>query len=162
MDDYVSKPVKRDALESALNRWLRAAIEAAAPSAAIEPTPHSSDAALDHSALEQLRQLFDGDLSEVICAYLSDAPVQIDSMANAIAQQDHAALARAAHTLRSSSRSLGAHAVAELAISIETLGRANGSFDAARPLVAQLRSAHDAIEPHLRQAGSLDAKARAG
>jgi CheY-like chemotaxis protein/anti-sigma regulatory factor (Ser/Thr protein kinase) len=156
MDDYVSKPVKRQTLEAALVRWLT---PAAAPTAAAMEQPETPQGlALDRAVLAQLRQLFDGDLSEVIGAYLGDAPAQIDSMANACAAHDYAALGRAAHSLRSSSRSLGAHRVAELATSIEARARAQSSLEEIRPLVAQLRAAHDAVAPALRQAGGLDAQ----
>jgi two-component system, sensor histidine kinase and response regulator len=153
MDDYVSKPVKRQTLEAALARWL--ATDAAPASSATELPEAPSDLVLDRTVLEQLRQLFDGDLSEVIAAYLSDAPAQIDSMSNALARVDYASLGRAAHSLRSSSRSLGAHRVAELATSIETKARAQGALDEIRGLVTQLRAAHDAVGPALRQAGGL-------
>jgi HPt (histidine-containing phosphotransfer) domain-containing protein len=160
MDDYVSKPVKRQTLEAALARWLTA--DAAPISTSAEHAEAAPDLVLDRSVLEQLRQLFDGDLSDVIAAYLGDAPAQIDAMANAIATGDYASLGRAAHSLRSSSRSLGAHRVAELATSIETKARAQGALDEIRGLVGRLRTAHDAVAPALRQAGGLeDPQARA-
>jgi signal transduction histidine kinase/DNA-binding response OmpR family regulator len=151
MDDYVSKPVKRQTLEAALARWLT-------PGAAAVPTRSEQSEpplglALDRAVLEQLRQLFDGDLSEVIAAYLSDAPAQIDSMESAIASIDYTALGRAAHSLRSSSRSVGAHGVAAAATSIEAQARAHGALEEIRVLVTQLRAAYDAAAPALQAAG---------
>lgn len=152
MDDYVSKPVKKSTLESVLARWLASA-EQSKPGVQTAQTAND-DAVLDAAVVEQLRQLFDGDLSEIIDTYLHDMPAQLAAMERAIDASDYDVLARSAHSLKSSSRALGAMSVSQLASRIETLGRSQGLLSDAILLLAQLREAHAATDPKLKEARS--------
>jgi len=148
MDDYVAKPVKRDSLSAALSRWLTGRLSP--ESSMRESDKGVGDELLDMAAFEQLRELFDGDPTPVIESYFQDSADQLDVMANAIAQTDLAVLDRSAHSLKASSRSVGALVVARIAADIETLARDSGSLEDAKALVASLRAALNAIEPRLR------------
>ncbi len=74
MDDYVSKPVRTDALVETLDRW----IGDDDPSRRVDP------AVLDPERFDTVRELDDGDgvmLRELSAAFLADASSQLDRSA---------------------------------------------------------------------------------
>ena len=133
MDDYLAKPITRASLSNALRRWLPA-------------RDLAEDDGVDRQALEQLRVLFEGELGEVLDTYLRDTPLQLDRMNEALAAADSTALARAAHSLRASSHSVGAKKVSEIASRLDRHARGGGSVATSAELIAELRSAHAAAE----------------
>jgi two-component system, sensor histidine kinase and response regulator len=149
MDDYVSKPIKRDALSDTLSRWIGASAGQAA--LMLKPGASAQDQVLDLSAFAQLRELFDNDVDLLIESYLQDSVAQIDSMTHAVNSADRETLMRSAHSLKSSSRSLGARTVSELAEQIEALSRGAGSIDDMKDLIGKLRWAQTAVAARLQQ-----------
>jgi len=145
MDDYLSKPFTQEQLWAVLHRWLpeelargnrdRAARSVWTPRTK-RPTP------LDPEALDHLRALQKGSerniLGKVVQSYLNTAPQLLQSMQKAVARNDVAALRRAAHTLKSSSASLGALVLAALCKDLEAMGRTNRLAEAAAVLPALL------------------------
>jgi two-component system, sensor histidine kinase and response regulator len=151
MDDYMAKPVKRETLAATLTRWLPNAVIVATPKS--QPISAPQDG-FDEAAFRQLCELFDDDVAEVIDAYLLDAPRQFDVMSSALVEGNHAVLDRAAHTLKSSSRSIGAIKVATLAEQLESLARARASIDEVSELTVKLKQAYAQVEPQLRSRSS--------
>jgi CheY-like chemotaxis protein len=139
MDDYLSKPVKMEALDAMLNRWFWD--DAENKSAIEEPAINENDC-IDHSALDQLRELQEDEeddlVRELIEIFIADAPGYIDGISTAIESANAHALERAAHTLKGSSASLGAHQLAAVCLEMEKLGR-SGSLEGARELLATIR-----------------------
>jgi two-component system sensor histidine kinase/response regulator len=178
MDDYVAKPIKREIVAAALARWLTVNHEGQEPfsgspdtmaEAVIgEPTRQdlsragsaSNELALDRGVLMQLGELMGEGLGDVIATYLSDTPVQLGSIASSIETGDYAALARAAHSVKSSSQSLGAVVLGKVAEALEVLMRQNGSLVEAARLSASLRVAFDAVAPSLREAAEEERRKR--
>ncbi len=138
MDDYLSKPVKMEALEAMLNRWC--ADETENQSAVEESSINESDV-LDQSALDQLRELQEDEeddlVKELVEIYITDAPGYIAAISSAIESADAHAMERAAHTLKGSSASLGAHLLASACLEVEKLGRI-GSTAGARELLVRI------------------------
>jgi signal transduction histidine kinase/DNA-binding response OmpR family regulator/HPt (histidine-containing phosphotransfer) domain-containing protein len=129
MDDYLTKPIRRDQLAAILARF---AAEAPAPPEADEPGPALDEAAaLAYAGGD--RQL----LGELLGIFLADCPGQLQALRDAAAGSDPAALMRAAHTLSGSLRVLGAAAAAELVGRLEALGR-EGQLEGAAALLARL------------------------
>jgi HPt (histidine-containing phosphotransfer) domain-containing protein len=154
MDDYVAKPIRRDLVADALLRWLsdRARFNAS-PAAPVE---HAAAAPavvpVESAALEQLRALFHGDLPVIIDTYFADTVQQLGAIEAAIWRKDYAVLTRNAHSLKSSSLSVGARALGELAAKLEDLGRAAGSLAEATQLHTALCTLLRQTEPALRAA----------
>jgi two-component system, sensor histidine kinase and response regulator len=148
MDDYIAKPIKRDNLAAALTRWLPRELSTAQTVLSDQPIREPNDL-LDPVAFAHLCELFDGDPTEVIDSFLADSLVQLDVMSNALTVNDPATLGRSAHSLKGSSRSLGAHAIADISEHIEILVKMPGSMDEVRELLGRLRLARVAIEPQL-------------
>jgi HPt (histidine-containing phosphotransfer) domain-containing protein len=64
-----------------------------------------------------------GFVGELLDTYLADTPAQLDAMAAAVDADDAAALVRPAHTVKSSSASMGAMRLSQLARDLEMAGR---------------------------------------
>ncbi|PWT76363.1 MAG: hypothetical protein C5B46_01290 [Proteobacteria bacterium] len=133
MDDYLSKPFRRDTLAAALARWLsHGAVTAAAPA----PTAFASEAenlpaAIDRKALDAIRQLGGPAtpdlLAQVIRIYLETAPELLETLRSGLAAGHVDAVRNAAHTLKSSSANLGAGTLSGLCKQLETAAR-NGAL----------------------------------
>ena len=145
MDDYLAKPVTREQLEACLQRWLPGHVAIAAPRAT-EPVAQQAppnDAAaraatptfpvLDHSMLEELREIAGDETVRIISLFLEDAPRLIAALEKAAATPDLDAMRDAAHTLKSSSANVGAMALSAAAKRVE-LGARAARLD--RPAVA--------------------------
>jgi HPt (histidine-containing phosphotransfer) domain-containing protein len=96
-----------------------------------------------------------GFVRELIQTYLADTPQQLEAMTVAVEAEDAAALVRPAHTLKSSSATVGATRLSSLARDLEMAGR-SGSLDAtARTGLevarAEWQAAADALDAYLRQ-----------
>ena len=87
------------------------------------------DDIIDPGAIELLRQIQQPGgpnvIAMVVDSYCTDAPKLIERVRTGLQSNDVQALTRAAHSLKSSSASLGAKRVASLAKEIEMLSRAN-------------------------------------
>ena len=105
---------------------------------------------LDEAVLAELSASVQGDRAfvvELINAYLADGPEHVDAIEAAIAADDAAALVRPAHTLKSSSATVGAQRLAAASRELEMAGRA-GSIGSAS--TATVRADWDAAVAALR------------
>lgn len=133
MDDYLSKPVSLQELETTLRRWV--------PSGRADVSrPEDAPPAVDAAQLAQLRELYGADgsdeLSVLLQTFLDSAPAAIGSVKSAVHQGNPRATASAAHALRGSAANMGATALAGACAEIERL--AKGGTIASSQLVAQL------------------------
>jgi HPt (histidine-containing phosphotransfer) domain-containing protein len=90
------------------------------------PVPEPELQILDDSTLAELLASVDGDTEfvvQLIETYLADAPQQLSAIDAASAASDAAALVRPAHTLKSSSATVGAQRLAALSRRLEAAGR---------------------------------------
>jgi CheY-like chemotaxis protein/HPt (histidine-containing phosphotransfer) domain-containing protein len=120
MDDYIHKPARQEDLKSMLERWMGQKREEAAE---VDRTNDECNLArvIDADVINGLRSLTAGTqpdfLIELIDLFIEDAPGRIAQMRDAVANDDAAAVERAAHALKSSSLNLGArrmHALCEI------------------------------------------------
>jgi HPt (histidine-containing phosphotransfer) domain-containing protein len=94
---------------------------------------------LDRATLDELLDSTGGDpefVAELIDAYLADAPSHVAAMRRAADEDDAALMNRAAHTLKSSSASLGALMLSALCRDAEELARRGATGEAAALLPA--------------------------
>ena len=114
-----------------------------------QPAP----AILDEGVLDELRSSVNGDRSfvvELIEAYLADGASHVAEVEAAVSDGDAGSLVRPAHTLKSSSATVGAQRLAGLARELEVAGR-SGSIDASiGERVPQLRDAWEEATAALR------------
>ena len=152
MDDYLAKPFSAAQLGGVLERWLVAAQEQPDP-AGVDPAGPTQDG-LDYAALENIREAVPGDgdqlLRRVVRRYLDDCPRLIAMMHKAAAAGDTDSLGRAAHSLKSSSATVGASGLAVQCRLIETAVR-EGRTLAWRTEVDNAQAAFDRVIPLLRE-----------
>jgi signal transduction histidine kinase/CheY-like chemotaxis protein/HPt (histidine-containing phosphotransfer) domain-containing protein len=143
MDDYLSKPIRPEALAAVLER----AAARAYPDGPLE----SSAAELEPGALQELKALSGGDaafLGELVETFLHDAPALIRDLERALEAGDAAGVRMAAHTLKSNSAQFGARGLAELCRELEGRGRA-GLLEGAGALLERVRSEFERVRPSL-------------
>jgi HPt (histidine-containing phosphotransfer) domain-containing protein len=94
-----------------------------------------------------------GFVRELIQTYLADTPMQFEAMTAAVAADDAASLVRPAHTLKSSSATVGAMRLSAIARELEMAGRSGSlgaetqaGLDAAR---AEWQAAAEALDMFL-------------
>ncbi|MEG4810147.1 response regulator [Microcoleus sp. F8-D3] len=143
MDDYITKPVRREELAIALSKCSplnRDELDAVteqnnqdisnridsdpATSSSVQP---GADSPIDFHILQNLRELDDEEdpdfLGELIKIYLVDAPQHLETIKEAIFLGDADSLKLASHTLKSSSANLGAVSFSEVCKELEYMGR---------------------------------------
>jgi PAS domain S-box-containing protein len=137
MDDYVSKPVRINELVTALLRV--SASPQTVPAGGLDPSPMPSAPAGQQDADELLAALretignqADTLLSELNELFQAEAPRLLDAIHTAIREADHQRLAAAAHTLKSSSASLGSQDLPDLCQQLEALGRSGTTTGASQ------------------------------
>jgi HPt (histidine-containing phosphotransfer) domain-containing protein len=109
---------------------------------------------LDQAALDALITAVGDDpdfVDELVDAYLADAPFQEDAIRAALDAGEAEGIVRPAHTLKSTSLSVGGVRVAEVARQIEEHGRA-GSLGPVAALLADLEAARGDLAAALERA----------
>ena len=153
VDDYLSKPIRLDDLSRALARC-RPLARTGAQRTVPGGSGTGSRETLDHAALERLvSSLGGGDegwrtVRELLDTFIEDGAAQIATLRAAIARGDAEEAQRAAHTLKSSSATFGAHSFSELCRELETLGRL-GELDAAPELLERAENEWERVREAL-------------
>jgi len=165
MDDYVSKPIRVEALVGALDKVqgheVAGETEASetygveehkhmsTESAPVEGQTSTGDGAvIDMGAIENLQEIIGSDpalLVEMIDSYLETTPPLLAKLNQGLSDGDAAAFRLAAHTLKSSSADFGATTLSKLSAQLEKIGKA-GTLDGAAPLVAQAQTIYQQVE----------------
>ncbi len=144
MNDYNPQPSELSNTSPTLEQPT-AEVVVPSPSEASKNTPVSTT--LDLRKLLEFRDMAGGDnqiLVELIDCYLEDSPNLINNMAEAIAVGVAENLQRAAHTLKSSSASLGADVLSQLCKQMEGLGR-SGEFTGTAELFQQITPEYEEV-----------------
>jgi HPt (histidine-containing phosphotransfer) domain-containing protein len=110
---------------------------------------------VDDNVLRELRASVEGDMSfvrDLVDAYVSDSAGLLDAIEEALAHNDAEALVRPAHTLKSSSATLGAMDLSATARTLEMAAR-SGTLDADETRTAgeRIRAEWDAASEGLRE-----------
>ena len=107
---------------------------------------------IDSKALQALRDMAGENASEMLAAvidsYLEDAPKLLQTINTAISQEQAAALRQAAHTLKSTSATLGATTLSQLLAELEAKGRA-GTLEGALQRLPQLAAEYERVQAAL-------------
>ena len=138
MDDYLTKPVNRRALEAVLARWIPAGTEFV-PMPILEPetepavvkNPVNAEDGmpiLDPPALDAFRSDLGEASGEVLETILQTIPDRTAILMAALDSRDADALERMAHNLKSSCGQVGLFRLQQLAVELEQMGR-NNRFD---------------------------------
>jgi len=147
-EDYLAKPLRFEALETALGRWLPASVSGG-PAEVLPPI-------IDWAALAELGRQLDrsgtgdgGALAGMIAEFRVEADSRIQALRQAAEASDGDGLRKAAHGLRGPAGSLGALQVAALAAELERHARERspvGAEDLIDSLQAAVERASMALE----------------
>jgi PAS domain S-box-containing protein len=154
MDDYLSKPVKLEALRLMLARWGKAG-GAGGGENDREPADQARDTVIDQAQFAVLKEIQEPGaadcVTEVIDLFLIEATAQVEALHQASLCDDAIEIKRVAHLLQGSSATMGAMGLAALSGSLQGQDPAQ----AARDLLGQLDSEFVLV----RDALSLERKA---
>ena len=163
MNDYISKPIRIEAIVQALDKYRRSQMATAVVHQA-EPisTPEIiSDSiltksprlregtsgvtvtpAIDATVIQDLTHMAGEDavsfLADIIDSYLEDAPIRMQAIKEALACADAVALHKSAHAFKSLGATVGAITVAQVCAAIEAIGQA-GTIAGTSKLMQQLQ-----------------------
>jgi len=156
MDDYLSKPLKMHDLKAMLKKWMpnyepieavenedRGSVE----NKEHESVPDASEAvassgggngdngAIDPSALKSVFGDDEATFKEILKDFVEPATSNVDEITASFDDRSADGVAKAAHKLKSSARSVGAHELADLCLALETAGKAEdwGEIEKAAP-----------------------------
>ena len=153
MDDYISKPVKIDALHLIVRKWAnppKAAAPAAEPS---RPGPgNTAEGAIDPNALQALVELQadeeDDMVGELVNLFLREAPVKIADIREAVSGQNALNVERVAHSLKSSAETLGALTMGKFCAELEKIGRGS-SLEGAEEILTWMENEFERVKEEL-------------
>ena len=159
MDDYVTKPVRLEAIADALGRWLSPRETARSNGGADMPRAAEESAdPIDHSQIAVLRSLDDGDgtlLVQIIEQFVAEAARACDDLASALSRGDLRSVERTAHTIKGASANVGATDLAGLCGAIEMHARQSdldGAGDLMRRFDSEFARALEALSQLMVQA----------
>jgi PAS domain S-box-containing protein len=156
MDDYISKPVRVEELVEALRQCQPLTPRTDETRAAPETVPQvtaaglSAVSAIDSAVLEDFRAVMGEAALELIGLFLGDASKLLAGLREAAARGEAEELQRAAHTLKSSSASLGAMVLSTLCRELEAMGRA-GTLEGAAEKVSQVEAEYQRVKAVLEE-----------
>jgi PAS domain S-box-containing protein len=144
MDDYISKPVSFDTLQRTIERWGQIPKAMEIPAAASEL--HTD---FDDQALREIEKVSLNLPKRMINLFLKEeCPVLLAKLHQAILDQDASQIEYVAHTLKGSSRMLGAKAFAELCFKLEVAGR-NQQLDGSDRLMLEVDQMFPSVVAYL-------------
>ncbi|MBD1999833.1 response regulator [Leptolyngbya sp. FACHB-541] len=127
MDDYLSKPVRKDVLAAMLDRWGKAILT---DSAALQDQSTTPDAARDALNTQlnwkHLHQISDGNREfelELLQIFVEDSQIHLETLKGAIANQDLWQAEQAAHHIKGASANVGAKIMQAAAEHLEQQAR---------------------------------------
>jgi signal transduction histidine kinase/CheY-like chemotaxis protein/HPt (histidine-containing phosphotransfer) domain-containing protein len=159
MDDYVSKPIRVQALVQALERSAAAADVAVGPATPLRPPEPDSptpaddpdDEVLDVNALTRLQEMMGGDaaiLEELVDGFFQDAPQLLADMREGVAAGNASPVQLAAHSLKSNAADFGATRLRDLCRELEMAAK-GGSVAGRMDLVAKIEAEFERVRTAL-------------
>ncbi len=144
MDDYISKPVSFDTLQRIIERWANLPQEAA-----IQSPTDALSTDFDDRALKEIEKVSLTLPKRMINLFLKEeCPVLLVKLRQAIFDQDASQIEYVAHTLKGSSRILGAKALSEICSELEVAGR-NRQLEGSDRLMAAIDQVFPAVVSYL-------------
>lgn len=117
MDDYLPKPIKPDDIAEKLGKWLPE-----------DKRVRHNNQMLDRQILNELKSFSNGEYRVILERYLKDSEPLLEALKDAAANANSQDIAKAAHSLKSSSHQVGAVALKDVLATIEA-GSREGNLD---------------------------------
>ena len=144
MDDYLTKPIQLAVLRAALAKWLPAQPQAATSDARAPEAGVGADGEAPAVDPEALKSILGSDdpalITEFYADFLHTAKATVSEIDAAYGRRSAKELGALAHKLKSSARTVGAHALAEHCATLERAGGAEDWRELERSMPALDRS----------------------
>jgi len=159
MDDHLCKPIRMRELSHIIEKWRNGISipHLTARSEELDTNPGLSengcDNCLDRSSLDNIKLLGPSGprmLSEIINIYLNDSPILLDKLNESFNAADANGVAKAAHSLKSTSAGLGAAGLAAICKQVEDIARGN-SIDGVDALISMIYSQYEKVKNALKR-----------
>jgi signal transduction histidine kinase/DNA-binding response OmpR family regulator/PAS domain-containing protein len=153
MDDYVSKPIRIQALVEALERGAEVKKQTG-EHRSVDNKQQKADSQmdiLDSVALDNLRSMVGDDdsiIAELVTTFLEDAPLLLLNLRRSLENADAANVRLYAHSLKSNGAQFGAMTFADLCKDMEMIGKSN-QLDGAAPLLEQIEAEYQRVRAAL-------------
>ncbi|HZP83499.1 MAG TPA: response regulator, partial [Chthonomonadaceae bacterium] len=159
MDAYVTKPIRPQILQEAIQRCTQQTGRPQAAARVPEPAEtRAENPALDWEHLRASCGDQEAFVQTVLSEFLRITPELIGQIGSALAARDSDQTYKRAHTLKGSSLSLGANALAEVARELEMRGR-QGQLEGAEALFASLETEYARLAATIQEARSTRKRA---
>ncbi|HYL57245.1 MAG TPA: response regulator, partial [Candidatus Acidoferrales bacterium] len=166
MDDYLSKPVRPEELESMLARWLAPGHGGDSKRSAADAIPR--EPATDTAALARLAEIAppgSNFMAEIIDAFLGDLTKRLGAVEQQMSVRDTAGIAATGHSLKGSCSHFGARRLMQLCVELEDIarsGKTDGLRAAVDSVVAESERVRTELQEHRNtQASTVVAQAQA-
>jgi len=139
MDDYVPKPIQLNELREKLNKWLpdEQAIEIGKETSTAEAAMDDGDV-VDASALKEVLGIEDQELLiDFYTDFLRTGEESVSAVRAAYDSHQGDVVGALAHRLKSSARTIGAHALADCCLALEQAGK-SGDWPSIDKHIAEL------------------------
>ena len=144
MDDYISKPVSFDTLQRIIERWGNSSLEIE-----IQSSKDEISTDFDSHALREIEKVSLDLPKRMINLFLNEeCPSLLNKLHQAVLDQDASQIEYVAHTLKGSSRMIGARSFAETLFKLEVAGR-NQQLDGCDRLVLELDQSYPLVIAYL-------------
>lgn len=158
MDDYLSKPFKGEELRIIITRWLvknhSGSAQAISNMQDSKPVPENSksqkdvgtspDAALDPAVVEPLRVGKPDLWKKLVGIYLETTPASLETLEQALSNDDCPSVQLTAHTLKSSSANMGASRLSDLCRQLEAAA-GEGNLETGSALFSEIRTEYEVV-----------------
>jgi CheY-like chemotaxis protein/HPt (histidine-containing phosphotransfer) domain-containing protein len=122
MDDYLTKPIRLEALREMLTHWLASTVSVHpsinAPQQVQENLVHHTAATarspIDSQMIAELQEIMGELFAQAVAAFFHDTTARLETLHEAVARGDTEVVQHVAHTLKGSSSNLGLTVFAEL------------------------------------------------
>ncbi|HED66668.1 MAG TPA: response regulator, partial [Planctomycetes bacterium] len=153
MNDYLSKPVQKDALSRVITTWTHTNRDAMTEHDQ-HTTSEDEGLVLDMETIQSLRDLSGDDepslFEELVQIFLEDTPIRMADLEKAFEGADPDSLSGAAHALKSSAANLGALRLAEMFKKLEAAGREK-QLESVESLIQNVRSEYQRVQEALEE-----------
>lgn len=149
MDDYISKPIQREALEQMLERWLESENKATNNNLADHLKADFQVEELIN--FDSLREVTDDDaamMSQIVNLYLQQTEKQLNDLGNAVTSKNAGEIYQIAHKCLGSSATCGISAMVAPLAALEKMGREE-ELTNAKDALLDLQQTYRRLEPVL-------------
>jgi CheY-like chemotaxis protein len=146
MDDYISKPVRMELLQTALGKLIHP-VETQPAEPVVEPELLAS---IESSVAELQQELGPEAAVELLASFLNDTPVSLAELTTLAKAKVRETFARAAHSLAGSCSIFGLSDMRQIALELEECAFA-GEYQKCDPLIARLNQRYQAVQPALQR-----------